>query len=139
LIRTPRLTLRRAHQGDLACVHAMLSHPAAMRYPAMPEHETKAQSRDWLEAMISAVADSDDFLIEHQGPIIGKACAWRLPEVGLLLHPAAGVTVSTSLCPVTVRRRERLDLSVFLTTLTQECFTRPLRELRSCRASFSLG
>lgn len=87
MIVTDRLILRRARIEDLDDVHAMLSHPAAMRYWSTPEHETRAQSRDWLEAMVGAGAESDDFLIEHGGRVIGKAGAWRLPEIGYLLHP----------------------------------------------------
>jgi RimJ/RimL family protein N-acetyltransferase len=86
MIPTERLILRRARMEDLDDVHAMLSHPAAMRYWAHPEHETLAESRKWLEGMVKAASEID-FLIEHQGRVIGKAGAWRLPEVGFLLHP----------------------------------------------------
>lgn len=87
MIVTDRLILRRARIEDLDDVHAMLSHPAAMRYWATPEHATLQESRDWLQAMVGAGAESDDFLIEHQGRVIGKAGAWKLPEIGYLLHP----------------------------------------------------
>lgn len=84
MIRTPRLTLRPAQPGDLADAHAMLSHPAAMRYWSRPEHETLDETRDWLAAMIDA---PDDFVIDLNGRVIGKAGMWRIPEVGFLLHP----------------------------------------------------
>jgi RimJ/RimL family protein N-acetyltransferase len=87
MIRTQRLTLRRARIEDLDDVHAMLSHPAAMRYWSTPEHETLEQSREWLAGMVAGGPDEDDFLIEHQGRVIGKAGAWKLPEIGFLLHP----------------------------------------------------
>ena len=29
----------------------------------------------------------EDFVIEHQGGVIGKAGCWRLPEIGYILHP----------------------------------------------------
>ncbi len=85
MIRTPRLILRPARPSDLADVHAMLSDRRAMRYWSRPEHETIDESRDWLAALIAN--DADDYLIEHQGRIIGKAGMWRIPEVGFLLHP----------------------------------------------------
>lgn len=85
MIRTPRLILRRAAPADLADVHAMLSDPRAMCYWSRPEHETLEESRDWLAAMIAN--DADDYLIEHQGRVIGKTGMWRIPEVGILLHP----------------------------------------------------
>lgn len=87
MIVTERLILRRARMADLDDVHAMLSHPAAMRYWSTPEHETLEDSRKWLEGMVAEPAGEDDFLIEHQGRVVGKAGAWRLPEVGFLLHP----------------------------------------------------
>ena len=85
---TPRLRLRRATWDDLPAVHGFLSQPAAMRYWSTPEHETLAESRDWLARMIERDPDvADDFLIEKDGQVIGKAGAWNLPEVGFLLHP----------------------------------------------------
>ena len=37
-IVTPRLRLRRAQAGDLAALHAVFSHPVAMRYWSRPPH-----------------------------------------------------------------------------------------------------
>ena len=31
--------------------------------------------------------DSDDFIVEHEGRLIGKAGCWRVPEIGYILHP----------------------------------------------------
>ena len=55
MIRTERLILRRARPDDLADVHAMLSDPRAMRYWSRPEHDSIAESRDWLARMIAAM------------------------------------------------------------------------------------
>lgn len=97
VLHTPRLTLRRARLSDLDEVHALLSDPRLMRYWATPEHESIEQTRAWLAAMVtagdeseSALArggplESDDFLIEYRGRVVGKAGAWRLPEIGFLL------------------------------------------------------
>lgn len=85
VLQTPRLILRRPRPDDLPDVHALLSDPSVMRYWSHPEHETLEQSRDWLQAMIEAGDDSDDYLVEHGGRVIGKAGAWRLPEIGFLL------------------------------------------------------
>jgi RimJ/RimL family protein N-acetyltransferase len=65
-IATDRLVLRRARLDDLDDVHAMLSHPAAMRYWSTPEHETLAQSRAWLQGMVAGAPGEDDFLVEHR-------------------------------------------------------------------------
>ena len=85
MIHTERLTLRPARTTDLADVHAMLSDPRAMRYWSRPEHETIAESRDWLAAMMAAT-EADDYLIDYKGRVIGKAGMWRRPEIGFLLH-----------------------------------------------------
>lgn len=88
ILNTFRLTLRRARMEDLAEVHAMLSHPAAMRYWSTPEHETIAETDAWLSGMIASDgAGGDDFLIERNGHVIGKAGAWKVPEIGYLIHP----------------------------------------------------
>jgi RimJ/RimL family protein N-acetyltransferase len=87
-IRTARLLLRRARGEDLDDMHAVLSRPEAMRYWSTPAHETKRQTRDWLRRMIEApIAETDDFVVERDGRVIGKAGAWKLPEVGFILHP----------------------------------------------------
>jgi RimJ/RimL family protein N-acetyltransferase len=85
---TPRLRLRRACTGDLDGLHAVFSHPAAMRYWSRPPHTEVEQTREFLDNMIAAPPDlSDDFVVEYQGRPIGKAGCWRLPEVGYILHP----------------------------------------------------
>ena len=87
-LRTHRLLLRRARRDDLDAIHAILGHPVAMRYWSTPPHETVDQSRDWLEAMIASPQTlSDDFVIEFDGRVVGKAGCWRLPEFGYILHP----------------------------------------------------
>jgi [ribosomal protein S5]-alanine N-acetyltransferase len=87
-LRTRRLRLRRARAGDLDALHAVFSHPAAMRYwSSLPDTEL-AQTRERLEEMLAASPeDSDDFVVEYQGHVIGKAGCWRIPEVGFILHP----------------------------------------------------
>ena len=88
ILHTARLTLRRARPDDLEEVYAMMSRPAAMRYWSTPEHETLAETKAWLASMISAIGTtSNDFLIERDGRVIGKAGAWKLPEIGYLIHP----------------------------------------------------
>lgn len=85
---TARLTLRKPRPEDLADLHACLSDPRAMRYWSTPEHETVEQTKAWLDSMIAVdPAVSDDFLITHQGRVIGKAGMWQSPEIGFLLRP----------------------------------------------------
>lgn len=83
---TERLILRHAREHDLEAMHAVLSHPVAMRYWSTPPHTDIAQTRDWLADMI-ATRDGTDFVVEHDGRVIGKAGCYRLPEIGYILHP----------------------------------------------------
>ena len=87
-IVTGRLVLRRAREDDLEAMHAVLSHPVAMRYWSSLPHRELAETREWLGNMIASdPALSDDFLIEHAGRVIGKVGCYRLPEIGYILHP----------------------------------------------------
>lgn len=88
VIQTSRLRLRHARPDDLAAVHAVLSDPRATRWWSTPPHESLDQTRDWLDGMIAGnAAGSDDFIVERDGVVIGKAGFWRLPDVGYILHP----------------------------------------------------
>ena len=87
-IRTERLTLRRARIGDLDAIHAVLGNAQATRYWSTPPHASLEQSREWLQSMIDAPPElSDDYVVEYEGRVIGKAGCWRLPEIGFVLHP----------------------------------------------------
>ena len=89
-IRTDRLLLRRARAEDAAAMHRIMSNADAMRFWSTLPHSDMAQTVDWLDSMIGAPADeSDDFIITLEDAVIGKLGAWRLPEIGYLLDPAA--------------------------------------------------
>lgn len=83
-ITTARLTLRRAKIDDLDAVHEIMSNAEAMRFWSTPPYASIDETRDWLESMIDR---SDDYLIELEGRVIGKAGCWRVPEIGFILHP----------------------------------------------------
>jgi RimJ/RimL family protein N-acetyltransferase len=85
---TPRLRLRRARESDVEAMHAVLSYPAAMRYWSSLPHTDLEQTREWLGGMIASPPElSEDFVVEFEGRVIGKAGCWRLPDVGYILHP----------------------------------------------------
>ena len=87
-IRTERLLLRPAREDDRAALHAILSDPRAMRYWSTPPHEAIEQTRDWLAATIAIpLGEGEDFLVEHEGRVIGKAGLYRFPETGFLFAP----------------------------------------------------
>jgi len=86
VVSTPRLLLRRAQPNDLDALHRVMSDPVAMRYWSTPPHTTLDETRQFLDQMIAAPAtESDEFLIEYRGEVIGKAGCWRVPEIGFIL------------------------------------------------------
>ena len=85
-LRTPRLLLRRARPDDLAAMHAVLSDERAMTYWSCPPHTELAQTREWLDSMLSSTPEeSEDFVITYGGQTIGKIGAYRLPDFGYIL------------------------------------------------------
>jgi ribosomal-protein-alanine N-acetyltransferase len=85
-IRTERLLLRRARADDVTGLHAAFSDPLAMRYWSSVPHPDLETTRKWLDDMLAMdPAEGDDFIVELDGQCIGKAGAWRLPEVGYIL------------------------------------------------------
>jgi RimJ/RimL family protein N-acetyltransferase len=87
-IVTARLVLRRARPEDLAAIHDVMRRPEAMRYWSTPPHRSLDETREWLASMVEdSPAERDDFVVECEGRVIGKAGCWRLPEIGFILHP----------------------------------------------------
>jgi RimJ/RimL family protein N-acetyltransferase len=87
VLETPRLRLRRFELADIPALHLAMGDPEVMRYWSTLPHETEAQTRDWVETTISAVAagESDDFVITQDGIVIGKAGLWQGSEIGFFL------------------------------------------------------
>ena len=111
-ILTERLLMRRARPTDLDDVHAILSDPRAMRYWSRPEHETIEETRRFLEFLCGCPGNGgDDWAIELDGRVIGKAGSWAPPEVGFILHPdhwGAGIAFEamSALIPVLFARHD---------------------------------
>lgn len=73
---------------DLGPMHGILSDPRALAYWSTPPHQTLDQSRDWLADMIAIPeGEGEDFIVEHEGRVIGKAGLHRFPDVGYVFHP----------------------------------------------------
>jgi ribosomal-protein-alanine N-acetyltransferase len=86
VLRTARLTLRRARPDDVAAMHAVLTDERAMTYWWTPPHPDLETTRAWLDSMIATTPEQgDDFIIDLDGTAIGKIGAWRLPEMGFIL------------------------------------------------------
>lgn len=87
-IRTSRLVLRPANMDDVEAMHEILTHKIAMRYWSTLPHGDIEQTRTWVGSMVDTPPDIGlDFIIEHEGKLIGKAGCWRMPEIGFILHP----------------------------------------------------
>ena len=86
--RTERLLLRPARASDLEPMHAILGDPRAMAYWSSTPHEDIGKTRDWLASMIAIQpTEGEDFIVEFEGRLIGKAGLWRFPEIGFVFHP----------------------------------------------------
>lgn len=90
ILRTQRLILRRPRSDDVAAMHAILRDPLAMRYWSTLPHATIGESEAWVAKTIDAInaGECDDFFIERDGLLIGKAGLWNRNELGFLFSPA---------------------------------------------------
>ncbi|MGR3712252.1 MAG: GNAT family N-acetyltransferase [Shimia sp.] len=84
-IKTERLLLRPAHKDDLDALHAIMCDGEAMQYWSTLPHTDTAQTKEFLEAtMHNPIERGEDFIVELDGQVIGKAGFWQFPEVGFL-------------------------------------------------------
>ncbi|WP_246448890.1 GNAT family N-acetyltransferase [Sphingomonas sabuli] len=79
--------MRRARACDLSAIHAIMSDAEVMRFWSTPPHVDLSQTEAWLAGMIAADAahESDEFVIEYDGVVIGKLGTWRPPELGFII------------------------------------------------------
>jgi RimJ/RimL family protein N-acetyltransferase len=86
IVRTERLILRPFEPGDAQPMHAILSDADAMRYWSTLPHADLAQTERWIGESIRSVAagESDDFVVVHEGRVVGKAGLWKGNELGML-------------------------------------------------------
>ena len=88
-LRTERLVLRPARADDLDALHAVMRQPRTLAYWSTPPHESREQTAEFLEGMMTIPpGEGEDFVIEHEGRLIGKAGLYRFPDIGYLLDPA---------------------------------------------------
>ena len=90
ILRTEHLVLRRPRSDDVAAMHAILRDPLAMRYWSTLPHPTVAETETWVAKTIDAInaGECDDFFVEREGLLIGKAGLWHGNEIGFLFSPA---------------------------------------------------
>lgn len=88
VLATARLCLRKPRPTDAPALHEAMRQPAAMRYWTRPAHTELAETEAFVAAMIATDAEGgDEFVIDYQGQVIGKAGMWQRFEVGFLLNP----------------------------------------------------
>ena len=84
MIRTARLLLRPAREGDFAALHAMFSDPKTMRYWDRPPHD-EATTRAFLQGLLAGDGpESIERIVEHDGRVIGRVGMWRMGEIGYI-------------------------------------------------------
>lgn len=87
-IRTRRLVLREAQASDVDALHEIMRQPRAMAYWSTPPHATRDVTAEWLSNMIAIdPKEGEDFIIELEGRVIGKAGLHRFPDIGYLIDP----------------------------------------------------
>jgi RimJ/RimL family protein N-acetyltransferase len=86
VVRTQRLELRRMTRADALAMHAILSDPEAMQFWSTLPHTSLAETEAWVEkGVLAAESDtSDDFVVVHDGQIVGKAGLWEGAELGMI-------------------------------------------------------
>lgn len=88
VLRTQRLVLRPARGDDLEALHQIMRQPRTLAYWSTPPHESREETADFLEGMMTIPpGEGEDFVIELEGRLIGKAGLYRFPEIGYLLDP----------------------------------------------------
>lgn len=87
-ITTERLLLRPARVEDLDAFFHVLGDPRATKFWSTPPHANPAETREWLDAMLAIPdGEGEDFVVEFEGRLIGKAGLFRFPEIGYIIHP----------------------------------------------------
>ena len=85
---TSRLRLRRPRKNGVNAIHAIMSHAQTMQYWSSTPHASLSETAAWFDGMLKAdeAGQSDEFVIEYRGEVIGKLGAWRLPEIGFFIR-----------------------------------------------------
>jgi [ribosomal protein S5]-alanine N-acetyltransferase len=91
IITTPHLTLRRLTMDDVPAMHALFTDADVMQYWSRLPHTDIAETEAWVADTIAGVArgEADDFVVERDGVLIGRAGLWRDNELGILFARAA--------------------------------------------------
>ena len=87
-LRTERLLLRPARADDAAALFAIMRQPRVMAYWSTLPHDRIDDTAQFLEQMMAIPpGEGEDFIVEHEGQLIGKAGLYRFPVIGFLFDP----------------------------------------------------
>ncbi len=87
-IRTERMLLRPGKKEDIEQLHQIFSSPIAMKYWDTLPHLDTTETARFIEAMMATpLNQGEDFIVEFNGRVIGKAGFWKFPEIGFIFHP----------------------------------------------------
>lgn len=88
ILQTKRLLLRPPRPNDLVAPYQVYSNSDAMQYWNHAAHVSISKTERTLERMIASSSETGlEFVIEHDGAVIGKAGLWRIAELGYILRP----------------------------------------------------
>ncbi|SCY94374.1 Protein N-acetyltransferase, RimJ/RimL family [Novosphingobium aromaticivorans] len=69
-------------------MHRIMRQPRAMAYWSTPPHANEDETREWLANMADIPAAlGEDFIVELEDRVIGKAGFYRFPDLGYLFDP----------------------------------------------------
>jgi RimJ/RimL family protein N-acetyltransferase len=90
-IVTLRLTLRRVTMGDVPAMHAIFADAEVMRYWSRLPHTDLAETEAWVAKTAAAVESghADDFVVLHDGLVIGRVGIWQNNELGVIFARSA--------------------------------------------------
>jgi hypothetical protein len=85
-LTTARLTLRRIDMDDVPAMHAIFADAEVMQYWSRLPHTDLAETEAWVARNIAAVesGEADDFVVIHDGMVIGRVGIWQNNELGVI-------------------------------------------------------
>ena len=92
VLTTPRLRLRPVTLDDVPALFEAMRDPRVMAYWSTAPHASPAETAAFVAKMCHGYADGtgrDDYAVDHDGVVIGKAGYWRASELGFLFAASA--------------------------------------------------
>ena len=80
------VTLRRITMEDVPAMHTIFTDAEVMQYWSRLPHTDLAETEAWVAKNIAAVesGEADDFVVIHEGVLIGRVGIWQNNELGVI-------------------------------------------------------